>query len=468
MTRDLPPGRPADRPPVPPADRPGTARDLAAVTVAALLVLTAVLVGDSVQSDDGTLRVGWPPLLAQWAPHAGPGTPAALLVAAAVVLYGPSLAARMSWRPLLLTVWGASLAWTWSLALIDGWFRGVAEQLTTRHEYLRVIDRFQDIPATLRGFSGHILIDAPDNWPAHVAGHPPGATLTFVLLDRIGLGGGGWAGAFCITVGTTAAVAVLVAVRTLTEEPLARRAAPFLALAPAAVWVGTSADGYFTAVAAWAVALLALAVTGHRPVWTGLGSGLLFGLTVYLSYGLTLFALIGSAVLLLGEWRRHPRLLPRLLPPLVAGFLVVPVVFAVLGFDWWEAYRLLVTRYHQGAGGVRPYGYWIWANLACTVLTVGLATVAGLRRCGSGLLLRRSSPLTGDPVFRLVLLVLSALLALLTADLSGMSKAETERIWLPFVFWLFPACALLRAPRAWLAAQAVLALLVNHLLRTGW
>ncbi|MEU3143144.1 MULTISPECIES: hypothetical protein [unclassified Streptomyces] len=458
MTRDLPPVRPA-----PPAGRHGPARDLAAVAAAALLVLAAVLVGDVLQRRDGTLRVGLPPLLAQWAPHVGPGTPAALLVAAAVVAYGPSLAARLSWRPLLLTVWGASLAWTWSLALVDGWFRGVAEQLTTQHEYLRAVDRFQDVPAALRGFSGHILLDAPDNWPAHVAGHPPGATLTFVLLDRIGLGGGGWAGAFCITVGTTAAVAVLVAVRALTEESLARRAAPFLVLAPAAVWVGTSADGYFTAVAAWAVALLALSVTGHRPVRTGLGSGLLFGVTVYLSYGLTLFAVIGSAVLLLGgwEWRR----LPRLLLPLAAGFLVVPVVFTVLGFDWWEAYRLLVTRYHQGSGGVRPYAYWVWANLACTVLVVGPATVAGLRRCGSGLpVRRRPAPLTGS----LALLVLSALLALLIADLSGMSKAETERIWLPFVFWLLPAGALLPAPRAWLAGQAVLALLLNHLLRTGW
>lgn len=179
-----------------------------------------------------------------------------------MVAYGPSLAARLPWRPLLLAVWGTGMAWTWSLALVDGWYRGVAEQLTTRNEYLPAVGRFHDIPAALRDFTRHILIDSPDNWGAHVAGHPPGATLTFVLLDRIGLGGGGWAGTWCITVGTTAAVAVLVAVRTLADESLARRAAPFLVLAPAAVWVGTSADGYFAAVAAWAVALLALAVRG--------------------------------------------------------------------------------------------------------------------------------------------------------------------------------------------------------------
>ncbi|WP_371101523.1 hypothetical protein [Streptomyces sp. PU_AKi4] len=433
-----------------------TARDLSAVLAAALLVLAAVLTGARLEDRYGTLRVGWPPLLADWAPHAGPGTPAALAVAAAVVAYGPSLAAGLSWRRLLPATWAASLAWTWSLALVDGWFRGVAGQLTTTHEYLRAVDRFRDVPAALRDFDAHILLGTPDNWPAHVAGHPPGATLTFVLLDQIGLGGGGWAGAFVIVTGTTAAVAVLIAVRRLADESLARRAAPFLVLAPAAVWVGTSADGWFTAVAAWAVALLALAVTGHRPAWTGLGSGLLFGLTVYLSYGLTLFAVIGAAVLLLGTRRL------RVLPYVIAGFLVVPVVFAVLGFDWWEAYRLLVTRYHQGAGGVRPYGYWVWANLACAVLITGPATVAGLRRAGGALVGDRGA------AARLALLAGSALLALLIADLSGMSKAETERIWLPFAFWLLPAAALLPGPRAWLAGQAVLALLLNHLLLTGW
>lgn len=422
-----------------------------------LLVVAAAVVGTVIQHRHGTLRVNWPPLLADWDPHLGPGTPAALAVAAAVVVYGPSVAVRLPWRSLLLAAWGTGMAWTWSLALVDGWHQGVAGQLTTQHEYLRVIDRFHDIPAALRGFSDHILLESPDNWPAHVAGHPPGATLTFVLLDRIGLGGGGWAGTWCITVGTTAAVAVLVAVRALTEERLARRAAPFLVLAPAAVWVGTSADGYFAAVAAWALALLALAVTGCRPGWTGLASGLLFGWTVYLSYGLTLFAVIAGAVLLLGSHRTRP------LPFLLAGFLVAPVAFTAAGFDWWEAYRVLVTRYHQGAGGVRPYGYWVWANLACTVVIVGLATVAGLRRAGAALIRR-----TDGGQARLALLVAGALVAMLVADLSGMSKAETERIWLPFALWLLPACALLTGARAWLVAQAVLALLVNHLLLTGW
>ncbi|WP_405880871.1 hypothetical protein OG747_21095 [Streptomyces sp. NBC_01384] len=452
--------------------------DLSAALAGALLVTAAALVGTAIERRAHTLYVRWPPVFAQWEPHVGLGTPAALVVAVAVVAYGPPLAARLPWRALLWAAWGTATAWTFSLALVDGWQRGIAGRLTTTNEYLRVIDRFHDIPVALRDFTHHIVSHSPAPWPAHIAGHPPAATLTFVLLDRIGLGGGGWAGVWCITVGATAPVAVLVAVRVLAREGreggevLARRAAPFLVLAPAAVWVGTSADGYFAAVAAWAVAFLALAVTGHRPRATGLASGLLLGLTAYLSYGLTLFVVIAGAVLLLGSHRLRP------LPYLLAGLAVVPVVFTLAGFNWWEAYRLLVTRYYEGIGGTRPYGYWVWANLACTVLIVGPATVAGLRRAGTAVgtavavaPLRkglRGFSRTAAPETRLALLVLAALLALLVADLSGMSKAETERIWLPFAMWLLSACAFLPRPRGWLAAQATLALLLNHLLLTGW
>jgi hypothetical protein len=229
--------------------------------------------------------------------------------------------------------------------------------------------------------------------------------------------------------------------------------------------MGTSADAYFAAVAAWAVALLALAVTRKSLWWAG-ASGPLFGLTCYLSYGLTLVALIAAAVLVLGRDGIRGR--PARLAPLLAGLAVVPVLFTLAGFDWWEAYHLLITRYYQGVGGIRPYGYWVWANLACTVLITGLATAAGLRRTGTALLRHRGDTPGRAADARLALLVSAALLALLVADLSGMSKAETERIWLPFAAWLLPACTFLTNPRAWLTAQAVLALLLNHLLHTGW
>ncbi|WP_406014208.1 hypothetical protein OG520_21180 [Streptomyces sp. NBC_00984] len=449
------------------ADRTGRRRDLLAAAAGVLLVTAAVLVGRSIRNADRILSVHWPPLLASWHPHAGPGTPAALAVAAAVVAYGPPLADRIRPRALPPAAWAASLAWIFSLALIDGWGPGVAERLTTRNEYLSAVNRFQDIGAALRGFDQHILLGSPDNWPTHVAGHPPGATLTFVLLDHIGLGGGAWAGTWCIVVGGSAVPAALIALRALAGERLARRAAPFLVLAPVAVWAGTSADAYFTAVAAWSVALLAVAATrsGRLPRLAALGSGLLYGLTCYLSYGLTLIAVPLLAVLVLSRTARP-------LPLVLLGALVVPAVFTLAGYDWWEGYRLLVERYHQGAGGLRPYSYWVWANLACTTIAAGLATVAGLRRALAGApaavrALRGGAPC---PAGQLILLALAALAALLAADLSGLSKAETERIWQPFILWLLPLGALLPTAtrRGWLTAQAVVALLVNHLLWTGW
>ena len=69
-----------------------------------------------------------------------------------------------------------------------------------------------------------------------------------------------------------------------------------------------------------------------------------------------------------------------------------------------------------------------------------------------------------DPV---LLLPVAAAMVMLVASVSGMSKAEVERIWLPFAVVVM-AAALLPAGsrRGWLLVQAVTALLVNHLLFT--
>ncbi|WP_446039001.1 hypothetical protein [Streptomyces sp. SID1121] len=461
--REAPPDRHAG-----PGAPTGRRADLLAAGAAALFVTAAAVIGSVIQDRYGTLHVQWPPLLAEWLPHTGPGTLPALVAAALVVLYGPALAARLSWRRLLAASWAAALAWTWSLALVDGWQRGVAGRLDTVHEYLRGVDRFQDIGAALRGYTAHILLDSPDNWPTHIAGHPPAAVLTFVGLDRIGLGGGAWAAAFCILTGTSAVAAVLVTLRALDAERAARAAAPFLVLTPAAVWVGASADAYFAAVGAWALALLTLSATRtvRAPHAAALAAGLLLGWTVYLSYGLTLMVVPVAAILLLTRTARP-------LPLLALGFLAVAVTFTLAGFRWWEAYDLLVERYYQGVGGERPYSYWVWGNPANVVIAAGLASAAGIRRALAATpdplrRLRRGGPVTGDGA--VVLLVAALLVAVAAADLSGMSKAETERIWLPFTLWLPVTAALLpvRDHRRWLLAQAATGLAVNHLLLTFW
>jgi hypothetical protein len=70
----------------------------------------------------------------------------------------------------------------------------------------------------------------------------------------------------------------------------------------------------------------------------------------------------------------------------------------------------------------------------------------------------------------LAVLAVSSAVAVLAADLSLMSKAETERIWLPFMPWLLLLTAHL--PPVWrrrcLALQVVVALVVQHLLWSRW
>lgn len=447
--------------------------DVAAAGAAVALFAAAAVTGAAI-NDENDLVLPWPPIHARWNPHVGPGTPAALALAGLAVAYGPVLARRLPWRRLLWGAWGGSMAWVWALALVDGWERGAAGRLLYHNEYLASVGEVGDVGHFLRTFTDHILFGSPEfNWPAHVAGHPPGALLTFEALDRIGLGGGGWAAVFCVTTAGSAAAAVLVTVRQLAGEDLARRAAPFVVLAPGAVWLGVSADGYFAAVAAWAVALLTLAATGaaRAPRAAAAGSGVLFGLLLYLSYGLVLIGIIGAGVLLLARNARP-------LPWVLAGIVPWVVAFTAGGFWWLDGYLTLVERYYQGAASTRPYAYFVWANLAAQVLTAGLASAAALRRWGVALpgagrayaAAWRAGEVVRGRRAALVLLVASGALAMAVADLSGMSKAETERIWLPFLLWLLPAAALLPRERVrwWLAAQAVLALAVNHLWLTRW
>jgi hypothetical protein len=401
------------------------------------------------------------PIFGWWNAHVGWGTLPAFVIAAAAVLWGDAVARRLPWRAVPWVTWGTACAWAFALAMIDGWRRGFAGRLTTTNEYLRQVPGITDIPRALRTFSSRILDFQPDSWITHVSGHPPGALLTFVWLDRIGLGGGAWAGLLCLLVGSSAAAAVVVAVRALNEESTARLAAPFVAVTPTAIWVAVSADGYYAGVAAWGLALLALAARGtaRLPILAGAGAGLLLGWGIFLNYGLGLIALLAVAVLIAAKDLRSAL---RAVVPAALMALAVVGVFALVGFWWFDGYTLVQERYWQGIAKDRPFQYWSWANMASVVCAIGLGSVAGVARTFDIAAIKRRSGLH--------LVVLAALLAIVCADLSMLSKAETERIWLPFTTWLVAAAALLpaRSRRWWLALNVVGALLLNHFILTNW
>lgn len=100
------------------------------------LVAAAVLTGAALGWLDRPVRAPAAPIFGHVLPHAGPGTPLAVLTAWAVIRWGPELAGRLPWRRLLAAAWAAAVAWTFALALVDGWQRGVTGRLTTEFEYL--------------------------------------------------------------------------------------------------------------------------------------------------------------------------------------------------------------------------------------------------------------------------------------------------------------------------------------------
>jgi methylthioxylose transferase len=447
------------------ARREAIAAAIGLVLVAAAFVLPRLGWGIMSRVNAGPDRFGWhagaAPIFGWFDAHVGWGTGPAILLGLGAVIWGPVVAQRLSWRTLPLVAWATSGGWAFSLAMIDGWQRGFAGRLTDKDEYLPQVPGITDIPEALRTFSSRILEFQPNSWITHVSGHPPGALLTFVWLDRIGLGGGAWAGLLCVLVGSSAAAAIVVTLRTLADEPTARRAAPFVAVAPTAIWIAVSADGYFAGVAAWGLALLALTVHGtvRFPTLVAATAGLLLGWAVFLSYGLTLMALPALAVLVCAtDWRSALRALG----PAILSAAAVAAAFTATGFCWFEGYTLVQQRYWQGIAHDRPFEYWSWANLAAAVCAIGLGSVAGLSRVFDLAAIRRRSGLH--------LLLLAVLVAIVYADLSMLSKAETERIWLPFTVWLTAAPALLppRSGRLWLAVNVVGAILLNSLIFTHW
>jgi hypothetical protein len=430
-----------------------------AVTVVVVFVLVMGRIGRRLTLDGvvlhllggwvlrGEFDVIWTPRV--WLP---------VIVGLAGMLLGPPLAARLPWRLLLPGSALAAAGWAVALARISGEER-LSAPLETVYEYPHDVPRVGSIGAFLSGFVDSVPADSADPWTTHVAGHPPGALLAFVLLDRVGLTGFGWAAALCIAGGALAVPAVLVAVRAVAGEEPARTAAPFLVLAPVALWVATSADAFFAGVAAWGVALLATAAArapGRGTDIRALGGGLLLGLALFLSFGLTTLGLVALAVVLVHRGRLGWDGVARVLGVAAVGVVAVVVLFAAGGYWWVEGFSAAGDRVRSGPSYAdRPLSFFVFANLAAAALALGPAAVAGLAS------LRRT---------RLALLPLAALAGIVISDLTGLVRGETERIWLPFYVWVLTATAFLprRQRRWWLLLSAALAIGIEVVVRTEW
>ena len=369
-----------------------------------------------------------------------------VLVGAALVVALPWLARRLPWRALLGVAVALAATWAVAVALVDG-PDGLTRGPSWSSEYGADVAVVAEDPG---GFLDRFPDDI-DRYEVHVRGHPPAHVLTLAGLDRLGLDGHGWEAALAVLGGASAVAAVALAVRDVAGEGVARAAVPFLVLAPAAIWVATSADALFAGTAAWAVAALVLATSadGRRQLVLAVVGGLLASVSVMQSYGMVL---VGAVPLAVAVHRRQPR------PLLVGAGAAVAGVAAWVPFGFWWFDGLDATRHEYEVLDLdRPRLYFAVNNLAAWGLALGPAVVVALARLRDA---------------RLWLLVGGGVAAALVADASGLSEGEVERIWLPFTVWVLAAGAVLAAraweQRLWLGAQVATTVGIVAWITTQW
>ena len=411
------------------------------------IVVAGHLVGQALVDRDPLVHVGAPPLVGSFDLRIGPGLLPALALAAAALAWAPTAAGSLRWGRLLAAAWAGAAGWAVALGASGG-LGALAAPLRTRYEYLAAVPLVDDLS---RFIDAADFVSVLPSLPTHVKAHPPGLVTILTALDRIGLGGAEAAAALVIAAGALAAPAALVALRSTAGDGAARRAAPYLVFTPAAVWVATSADALFAGVAATGIACFALASEHGRRrsrMLLGLLAGVVLGAALMLSYSVAPLGLLVLAIAVVKRaWLA--------LGIAAAGCLAVLGAFAGLGFFWLDGLRATEVQYSMGISARRPYADFIAINLAAFALAVGPAAGAGLGR-----LRERGAWLLAAP----------AIAALAACMLSGLSKGEVERIWLPYVPWILVATAGLglRAGRGWLAAQLALALALQAGVRSPW
>jgi len=403
-------------------------------------------------------RIFAAPLIGHFDPHVHAAVLLPIAVAGLAVLVTPMLLAHLGWRRLLLVAFLAAAAWAISLALVDG-VGELTRPVRLPNDYLL------DVP--LVGNPGVFLshfVDRIGRYHQHVRAHPPGMILVLWTMNHIGLRGPGWEAALEILGGAAMVPAALISLREVAGERWARSAAPFVAFAPAAIWIATTGDALFGGVTAWAITLLILSI--HRTSsWSdaaAVGGGILFGAALFLTYGSAVLAVIPVIVAV-----KQRRVRPLVVAALGVG--VVVLAFAAAGFWWLAGLRASIVQYRASVARFRPQSYFWLGDLGAFAIVLGPATAVGLAKLRDR---------------RTWLLVAGGLLAMGVADAAGLSKAEVERIWLPFAPWILlagsavvawpPTNRALRDTRSfagmrlWLALTLGTGLAIQVLLRVTW
>ncbi len=403
--------------------------------------------GWRLQRSDPRIKLGAGPFVGSWDWRWSLKLVPAITIAAIAAVGLPVLAGRVRARISVAGTAVTAAVFAWGLAASDGWSTVIAP-VTDRTEYW--LGARTALPA---GEYLRTYIDRQASYSVHVRGHPPGFSLLLIGMRRAGLGTA-WAAAALSYLGIAATViAVAWTVHRLAGRRAMVHALPFLALAPYAVWQGTSADAFFCGAAAVGVALLvgAMTVTGWRAQTSrAFAGGAVLGGCCMLTFGAPTLAPLVVGALLLARRTRW-------IPAALAGVAAVFALFAALGYWWLDGLSATRRFYTIGTAQFRGAKFFFFANLAVLAVALGPAVLAGLTR------LRRT---------RLTVIALGGLACALLADASGLSKGETERIWLIYMPWIAVAAGALsttrRRAQLWLGLQAASAVVLQAALVSKW
>jgi hypothetical protein len=252
----------------------------------------------------------------------------------------------------------------------------------------------------------------------------------------------------CVLVGALVTPLTYQLGRQLGDERRGRQAAALAALSPSVVLFGvTSVDFVFAALGA-AVACLLLA---RRRTVVAAGC-LASGIAVFFSWLLLAIPLWAALTVLRRDGLRAGVI--RALAAFAGVMLVTLALVAVWGYDPISILRTARRIYGMGAAAHRPYAFWVVGSPAAWLAMLG-APVAWLWLRA----LAREEPAAVG---------LAAVIAI--SALAGFTKAETERIWLPFVPLACVSAAALPIRRLGLilSALALQAVVIEVLFGTVW
>lgn len=417
---------------------------------ALLLAAGWTAVGLLVERSGTVLGTAMPPFVMGWLPHVDLWVVAAVAALGALVVCGPALLELPRWA-FLASVTGAALAAGLTLGAArggtHGWDAifdtGPGGSFEAKNEYL------PGLPALSYGtrFFLDRFAELAPAVPVNVAGHPPGLLL---FAHLTGLTTPARLAALCIAAAAACAPLTYLLARGLGHEERAARIAGLLAAAsPGLLLFGvTSADAVYAALGTATAALLV------RRSWGARGAGaLLLAVAAFCSW--TLLA-IGAFAALVAWQREGWRTAARLAALCALPFLVFNgALAAAYGYNPIGTLRATEAVYRHSLAQIRPTWFWVLGS------PVAWAVCAGLPLSGGWLVaVRRRDP--GAVALGAVVLIASAL---------AFTKAETERIWLPFVPLVCAAAATVIPPRrlrAILLALALQALVTQLLFDTVW